>query len=164
MSTVVEVSERCESIALDYESPRLSVIVADGTPRYPETVCDVLDLHEIVDLVGRAANFEETIQLAVNLRPDLVLIDVEMPSTMVAIAAMITAGADIQIVGMFEGTIPLVAAGLILSVNAFVDKSRLRTKLVPLLQTMRRYRAVLNPPRPSWINPQVAALVPKPPR
>jgi CheY-like chemotaxis protein len=138
-------SERDVSIAPEYESPRLSAIVADGTPRYLETVRGVLDLHDIVDLVGRAANFEETIQLAVNIRPDLVLMDIEMPSAMVAIAAILTTAADVQIVGMFAGCIPLDAPGLVLLFNTFIDKARLHNELLPLLQVMRRYRAASNP-------------------
>jgi hypothetical protein len=39
--------------------------------------------------------------------------DIEMPSTMVAIAAILTTAADVQIVGMFAGCIPLDAAATI---------------------------------------------------
>jgi hypothetical protein len=38
----------------------------------------------------------------VNLRPDLVLMDIEMPSAVVAIAAIISTRADVQIVDMFN--------------------------------------------------------------
>ena len=144
MRTASDTSEHGGTIAPEYESRRLSAIVADGTPRYLETIRHVLDFHAIVDLVGRAANFEETIQLAVNLRPDLVLMDIEMPSAMLAIAAITTTAADVQIVGMFAGCISLDAAGLILSVNTFIDKARLHNELLPLLQAMRRYRAASN--------------------
>ena len=148
MRTAIDRSEHWGSIALEYETPRLSAIVADGTPGYLETVRQVLDLHDSVDLIGRAANFDETIQLVVNLQPDLVLMDIEMPSAMLAIAAITIIGADVQIVGMsFAGCIPLDAPGLMLSVNALIHKGRLRNELFPLLQAMRRDRACFNPPR-----------------
>ena len=121
------------------------MIIADGTPRYLETVRDVLDLHDSVDLIGRAANFEETIQLVVNLQPELVLLDIEMPSAMLAIAAIVTTAADVHIVGMFAGCISLDAARLVPSVDAFIDRARLPNELLPLLQAMRRYRAASNP-------------------
>ena len=146
MRTASERNERYVSIAPEYESPRLSAIVADGTSAYLETVRDVLDFHDVVDLVGRAANFEETIQLVVNLRPDLVLMDIDMPSAMLAIAAIITTAADIHIVGMFTGCISLDTAALVLSVNTFIDKARLRYELLALLHAMRRYRTASNPP------------------
>ena len=62
-------SERCWSEAPEYENPRVRMIVADGTPKYLETIRSVLDFHDIADLLGRAVNFEETIQL-VKIHPD----------------------------------------------------------------------------------------------
>ena len=90
--------------------------------------------------LGRAADFEETIQLAVTLRPDLVLIDIEMSAAAVAIAAIVTTAADVHIIGMFAGCIPLSAAGLVLGMNAFIDRARLHTELLPLLQRMYGHR------------------------
>jgi len=140
-------SERCRSVAHQYEYKiqRLKLIVADGTPRYLDTVRNVSAFHGIVDLRGRAANFEETIQLSVNLRPDLVLIDIEMPSAMVAIAAIIATATDVQIVGMFDACIPLHAPALLLSVSAFIDKARLRNDLLPVLHGLSRGRAASRP-------------------
>ena len=147
MMGAIDRSERCRGVAHqhEYENQRLRLIVADGTPRYLETVRNLSEFHGIVDLLGRAANFEETIQLAVNLRPDLVLIDVEMPSAMVAIAAIIATATDVQIVGMFDACIPLQAPALILSVSAFIDKARLRNDLLPVLHGLIRGRAASGP-------------------
>jgi DNA-binding NarL/FixJ family response regulator len=141
-------SERCRGVAhpYEYENQRLRLIVADGTPGYLETVRNVSEFHGIVDLVGRGATFEETIQLAVHLRPDLVLMDIELPSAMVAIAAIIATATDVQIVGMFDACIPLHAAALILSVSAFIDKARLRNDLLPLLLALLRGRAASRAP------------------
>ena len=112
MMSANERSEPWWSVAPEYENRRLRLIVADGTPTYLETVRSVLEFHDMADLLGRAANFEKTIQLVVNLRPDLVLMDIEMPSAMVAIATIISTGADVQIVGMFNACIPLVGQRL----------------------------------------------------
>jgi len=135
LTTANERSERSWSVPSQY-AQRLKLIIADGTPRYLETVRNVLEFHDTVDLIGRAANFEETIQLAVNLRPDLVLLDMEMPSAMVAIAAIITTAADVQIVGMFNACIPLHAPAFILSVGAFIDKAQLRNDFLPVLRAV----------------------------
>jgi len=138
-------SERCWSVAPEYQNRRLRVIIADGTPRYLETVRNVLEFHDIVDLLGRAANFEETIHLTVNLRPDLVLLDMEMPSAMVAIAAISTTAADVEIVGMFNACIPLHAPGLLLSVSAFIDEARFCSDFLPVLHALTRCRAASRP-------------------
>jgi DNA-binding LytR/AlgR family response regulator len=145
MITANDRKESCWSVAPQYETQRLRLIVADGTPRYVEAVRSVLEFHDSVDLLGRAANFEETIQLVVNLRPDLVLMDIEMPSAMVAIAAIIATTADVQVVGMFDACIPLHAPGLILSVSAFIDKARLWNDFLPVLHALIRCRAASRP-------------------
>jgi CheY-like chemotaxis protein len=145
MMTANDRSERWGSVAPEYEKRRWRMIIADGTPRYLHTVRNVLEFHDRVDLLGRAANFEETIQLVANLRPDLVLMDIEMPSAMVAIAAIISTGADVQIVGMFNAGIPLHAPGLILSVSAFIDKARLCNDFLLVLHGLLRGRAPSRP-------------------
>ena len=139
-------SERCWSLSPEYEKRRLRLIVADGTPGYLDTVRNVLEFHDIEDLLGRAANFEETIHLTVNLRPDLVLLDMEMPSAMVAIAAIsTTAAADVDIVGMFNACIPLHTPGLLLSVSALMDKARFCNDFLPVLHALIRCRAASRP-------------------
>lgn len=136
-----ERSERRWAVAPQYENRRFAVIIADGTPRYLETVRNVWEFHDIVDLIGRAANFQETIKQVVTLRPDLVLMDIEMPSAMVAIAAIISIGVNVQIVGMFNACIPLHGPALILSVSAFIDKARFSNDFLPTLQALIRRRA-----------------------
>jgi len=145
MRTGIQRSEHCWSLSPEYENRRLRLIVADGTPGYLDTVRNVLEFHDIVDLLGRAANFEETIHLTVNLRPDLILLDMEMPSAMVAIAAISTTAADVEIVGMFNACIPLHAPGLLLSVSAFMDKARFCTDFLPVLHALIRCRATSRP-------------------
>ena len=145
MMTANHTSEPWWSVAPEYENRRLRLIVADGTPTYLETVRSVLEFHDMADLLGRAANFEKTIQLVVNLRPDLVLMDMEMPSAMVAMAAIIITAAGVQIVGMFNACIPLHAPGFILSVSALIDKARLCNDLLPVLHGLIRGRAASRP-------------------
>ena len=111
MRTAIHRSEHCGSLSPEYENRRLRLIVADGTPGYLDTVRNVLEFHDIVDLLGRAANFEETIHLTVNLRPDLILLDMEMPSAMVAIAAISTTAADVEIVGCSMPVFPCTRQG-----------------------------------------------------
>ncbi len=37
------------------DTARVRAVVVDGSPTYLQAVCALLDFHEIVDLVGRAA-------------------------------------------------------------------------------------------------------------
>ena len=63
-------SEPRRHLSFAPEAQRLSAVVADGSARYLDTVCAIEEFHEIVDLVGRATNFEESIELALDFRPD----------------------------------------------------------------------------------------------
>jgi CheY-like chemotaxis protein len=128
------------------KAQRLSVVVADGSTRYLNTVCALEEFHEIVDLVGRATNFEETIELALDFRPDLVLMDIEMASAHVAMAAILLTTAETKIIGVSAAdSIPLESPSLILSFSALLHQSRLREQFLPALNALYRYPASLGP-------------------
>ena len=136
---------------------RLSAVVADGSARYLDTVCAVEEFHEIVDLVGRATNFEETIELALDFRPDLVLMDIAMASAHLAVAAILLATAETKIIGVSAAdSIPLETPSLILSFSALLHQSRLREEFLPALNALYRYPATLGPPSawPSFPQPR----------
>lgn len=113
---------------------RLRFVVADASPQCLSVVCALLALDDVVDIVGRAASFEEAFKLAVGSRADVVLIDLELPLAHVAISAIgLFARPGTKIIGMtlFE-SISLLAPISMLAVNALVHKERLAQEL-PLL-------------------------------
>jgi DNA-binding NarL/FixJ family response regulator len=65
---------------VDEAPPPLRVLVADDDPMTRRMVCDELEGAGI-EVVGQARNGDEAYQLGVELRPDLVLMDVVMPGT-----------------------------------------------------------------------------------
>lgn len=65
---------------LDAADRPLRVLVADDDPMTRRMVCDEL-ANEGIEVVGQARNGDEAYELAVALRPDLVLMDVVMPGT-----------------------------------------------------------------------------------
>jgi DNA-binding NarL/FixJ family response regulator len=54
-------------------------LVVDDSPTILHVICSLLEHHEIVDVVGRAESGRETMDAVVELRPDLVLMDADMP-------------------------------------------------------------------------------------
>ena len=54
-------------------------LVVDDSLTILHAICTLLEHHEVVDLVGRAESGEETLDRALALGPDLVLIDADMP-------------------------------------------------------------------------------------
>jgi DNA-binding NarL/FixJ family response regulator len=58
---------------------QIRVMVVDDSPDFLEVVCGVLGLEEFIEIVGRAGDGSGAIQSAAELRPDVVLMDVQMP-------------------------------------------------------------------------------------
>ena len=57
----------------------IRVLLADDHPIYAEAIALVLGCDDRIKVVGRAADGVEAVELALELRPDVVLMDVHMP-------------------------------------------------------------------------------------
>jgi len=55
------------------------VLVVDDDTLYAEAATAILDREGRFDVVGRAADGREAVELALALRPDVVLMDIDMP-------------------------------------------------------------------------------------
>lgn len=60
-------------------SPSISVLIVDDMARVRQSLETILQLSEGFEVVGEADNGLEAIQAAEKLRPDVVLMDLEMP-------------------------------------------------------------------------------------
>ena len=58
---------------------RIRLLICDDAPEIRAMVTATLADHPAIDIVGEAANGEEAVERAVELEPDVVLMDVEMP-------------------------------------------------------------------------------------
>jgi DNA-binding NarL/FixJ family response regulator len=59
---------------------RVRVLLVDDHERFRQSVASFLNEQGCVDIIGEAANGDEAIAQTVNLHPDLVLMDVDMPN------------------------------------------------------------------------------------
>ena len=55
------------------------ILVAEDDEDFLDALEDVLDAHGDLEVVGRARNGREAVELAEELLPDLVVMDIEMP-------------------------------------------------------------------------------------
>src|SRR5580698_8110423 len=55
------------------------ILVADDSPIIRKTLCRIIEAHEDYDLCAEAENGQEAIALAIEHRPDLIILDLEMP-------------------------------------------------------------------------------------
>jgi DNA-binding NarL/FixJ family response regulator len=60
-------------------SPRKRVVVVDDSLTILHAICSLLEHQDIVEVVGRAESGPETIEVVTSLRPDVVLMDADMP-------------------------------------------------------------------------------------
>jgi DNA-binding NarL/FixJ family response regulator len=60
-------------------APPVRILIADDHQLFAESLGLTLDIDDRVELVGTARNGKEAVRLAHELRPDVVLIDLEMP-------------------------------------------------------------------------------------
>jgi len=58
---------------------KLRTLVVDDSLTILHAICSLLEHREIVDVVGRAESGAETIDAVLNLHPELVLLDADMP-------------------------------------------------------------------------------------
>lgn len=57
----------------------IRVLVADDHPVVRQGLCTMLEIEEDMEVVGRAADGEEAVEQARQTRPDIILMDVQMP-------------------------------------------------------------------------------------
>jgi len=58
---------------------RIRTVVVDDSPTFLQVACELLELDPTIDLVARAGKGGEAIETVMKLKPDMVLMDVNMP-------------------------------------------------------------------------------------
>jgi DNA-binding NarL/FixJ family response regulator len=73
---------------------KIRTLVVDDSSTILHAICSLLEHQKIVDVVGRARSGREALSKVAELRPDLVLIDAEMPGMSGLRAALLLAQAS----------------------------------------------------------------------
>jgi two-component system nitrate/nitrite response regulator NarL len=82
------------------ETPiKLDVLVVDDHPMMRRGIIELLALEEFINPIGEASNGREAVDIALDLEPDLILLDLNMPGMngIETIKAMRAAGIDARI-------------------------------------------------------------------
>jgi DNA-binding NarL/FixJ family response regulator len=61
------------------DQSRIRTVVVDDSPTFLQIACELLELDPVIDLVARAGKGGEAIETVMKLKPDMVLMDVNMP-------------------------------------------------------------------------------------
>ena len=126
----------------------LRILIADDHRLFAESLMTMLNEDERVDVVGIAENGREAVELALDLQPDVILMDLKMPvlDGLATTQELRAAGSDAQILiltGTDEGigSEDAAAAGA----NGYVRKEDSVAELKQVLLEIASLAAVLGP-------------------
>ena len=113
----------------------IKVLLADDTDVVRRIICKFLESHPEIEVVGEASNFVQTIQIAEDLKPQVIVLDLHMPDE--------TSVEPLQIKSLNHGSRLLAisvwndeetrALAERFGADAFLDKADLGIKLIPTI-------------------------------
>ena len=110
----------------------LRVVVVDDSPSFLEVACALLELEDGIEVVGKGSDGTEAIQVVANLRPDMLLMDIQMPYMNGLTAALLVAEhfPAVKVVLMSsDGSLPTRIACQSSGAQAFVYKLEFKAQL-----------------------------------
>jgi CheY-like chemotaxis protein len=131
-----------------------TLLLVDDNPTFLRILSDFLGEEEGILLVGTAGSGEEALEKAKDLRPQVILLDLVMPS-LGGLSAIPRLRSMMPDVGIIVLTVldakayrePALAAGA----DDFVAKANLHTDLIPAIQQLTQWRRFIGetPPAPA---------------
>jgi DNA-binding NarL/FixJ family response regulator len=139
MKTAIYEIPQSHLLPIQPAASKIQAIVVDSSQDALAVVCDLLELHDLVDLVGRAGNADEALGLAISLKPDLILLDVGMPYAHGLVAAIMLSNdlPDVKIIALSaEDSVPASMVSLILDVSALIHKAKLKDEFPQVVHAL----------------------------
>lgn len=147
-------------MAQDLE-PRIRVLIVDDIPETRENVRKLLYFEKDIEVVGAAANGTEGIELANRLRPDIVLMDINMPDIdgITATQSISQSVPEIQIIMMsVQGETDYLRRSMLAGAREFLVKPFSADELISSIRRVHQLRPKLAPPQPvELLRPQPRA-------
>jgi DNA-binding NarL/FixJ family response regulator len=124
----------------NHEMPTVRVLIADDAAVIRKAIKSFLDCESTVQVCGEAANYSQTLELAASLKPDLILLDLNMPDRSEFEPAFVKSKLSTsQVLGMSLLTEENDANTLAFSYGAlaFLDKAQLFDELMAAIERIR---------------------------
>jgi DNA-binding NarL/FixJ family response regulator len=77
--TQVMTNELAQEVLRRPDPNRIRTVVVDDSPTFLQVACELLELDPTIDLVAHAAKGGEAIETVMKTKPDMVLMDINMP-------------------------------------------------------------------------------------
>jgi len=138
MTTAVRIAPPKIAVVGPDRARKLRVILADGSREYMKIVLALLDLQERIDLVGRAANFDEVTRLVTNQHPDLLVLDLDMHlANLIVPTVVLSSRIQVKIIGLcIDETISFRNLNCITGVNVLVHRSRFQQEFLSVIDKL----------------------------
>ena len=123
---------------------KVRVLLADDNAYFMECICDLLSAHEWLQVVGTASNSDECLALVAQQRPDVAILDLEIPEINgFEIAKRIKSQSSMPkiIILSFYDEPEYRIGGQNLGIYGYVSKTEVSTDLIPLLKTLSQQHA-----------------------
>ena len=130
------------------EETRIRILVADDHPMLREGLVAVLSTQPDFDVVGEAADGSEVVSLAQRLRPDVILLDLEMPDVdgIAALERLRDAGcAALTIVFTAYDTDERILGALRAGARGYLLKGASRAEIFGAIRTVHSGGSLLGP-------------------
>ncbi len=130
------------------EEPRIRILVADDHPMLREGLVAVLSTQPDFDVVGEAADGSEVVSLAQSLRPDVILLDLEMPGVdgIAALQRLRDAGCEaLTIVFTAYDTDERILGALRAGARGYLLKGASRAEIFGAIRTVHSGGSLLGP-------------------
>jgi DNA-binding NarL/FixJ family response regulator len=128
--------------------PRIRILVADDHPMLREGLVAVLATQPDFEVVGEAADGSETVRLAETLRPDVILLDLEMPGTdgVAALEGLREAGSEARaVVFTAYDTDERILGALRAGARGYLLKGASRAEIFGAVRTVHAGGSLLGP-------------------
>ncbi len=130
------------------EETRIRILVADDHPMLREGLVAVLSTQPDFDVVGEAADGSEVVSLAQSLRPDVILLDLEMPDVdgIAALERLRDAGCEaLTIVFTAYDTDERILGALRAGARGYLLKGASRAEIFGAIRTVHSGGSLLGP-------------------
>ena len=130
------------------EEARIRILVADDHPMLREGLVAVLSTQPDFDVVGEAADGSEVVSLAQRLRPDVILLDLEMPDVdgIAALERLRDAGCEaLTIVFTAYDTDERILGALRAGARGYLLKGASRAEIFGAIRTVHSGGSLLGP-------------------
>jgi pilus assembly protein CpaE len=138
---------------------KIRVLIVDDIPETRENVRKLLYFEKDIEVVGAAANGTEGIEMARSLRPDIVLMDINMPDIdgITATESISQSVPDVQIIMMsVQGETDYLRRSMLAGAREFLVKPFSADELIASIRRVHQLKPKAAPVQPQILRPEPA--------